>query len=92
MEPRGIPHPFMRADLVFVALNAARSTSKPWEAFHTTSAHGKKLAGLLNNTVFGGAYITDIIKGLVEVEGKKAADVVKDNDGLLDSNAKLFCD
>ncbi len=92
MEPRGIPHPLMRADLVFVGLNAARPTSKPWEAFHTTSANDKKLAGLLNNAVFGGAYITDIIKGLVEVEGKKAADIVKDNDSLLKSNAKLFCD
>jgi hypothetical protein len=92
MEPRGIPHPLMRADLVFVGLNAALPTSKPWEAFHTMSAHDTRLALLLNNTVFGGAYLTDIIKSLVEVNGKTAADVVKNDKTLLDSNAKLFCE
>ncbi len=90
MEPRGIPHPLMRADLVFVGLNAARPTSKDWEAFHT----GKKdhvLEHGLNNAVFGGAYLTDILKGFVEVNGEAALDTVKKDRGLLRKSARLFC-
>lgn len=95
MEPRGIPHPFMRADLVFVGLNATRPLNLPWQNFHDTrqGARDFMLERIADNAVFGGAYITDIIKVIDPVDDSDSVyEKAKKDKDYRAVHAKSFCE
>lgn len=54
-----------RNDIIFVGLNASQPMSTPWHNYHFKHRGGRDsfLESALNNKRFGGAYMTDLIKG-----------------------------
>ena len=85
---------------VFVGLNLSNSYGKysdvntPWVNFHSDNPHGNsfKLRFALKDTPFGGAYMTDLIKGVKETDSKKVVSKLKKDKALLARNLKNFED
>lgn len=84
----------LHADVIFVGLNFSRNPDIPdFANFHSPLPSGQdyKLRHALTGTVHWGAYLTDIIKGCVEL---KAADLMKrlrNQDNLEKENVETFC-
>ena len=57
----------LRSDVVMVGLNLSRSLPEPFGNFHDPKAEGQdyKIRSAFTGTTFYGAYMTDIIKGVV---------------------------
>ncbi len=93
-EPRGIQHPFLRADLVYIALNAAQETVDPWQAFHVMGGKSRdhRFAYIANNAVWGGGYITDLIKGFICKNSAEVERHVKADENLARTNAATLCE
>ncbi len=68
----------LRTDTIIVGLNLSREDqeSEPFSNFHDKSPHGQdfKLRHALEGTKLEGAYMTDVLKGIVEVDSSKAVD------------------
>ncbi len=68
----------LHSDTVLVGLNLARevSSAPSFANFHDGSCHAQdfKLRYALEGTRLEGAYMTDVLKGLVEVDSSKAID------------------
>ncbi len=92
-EPLGAMHPFLRADLVYVGLNASRSLTAPWFNFHDGRQGSRDfiLARTLNNAVFGGGYMTDIIKEAKNSNGADVSQKALTDDSILKAQAHEFC-
>ena len=72
----------LRPSFVMVGLNLSRFTpSEPFRNFHDSSpkAQDYKIRHAFIGTEIYGAYMTDIIKGLVEVDSKNVIKHLKDN-------------
>ena len=87
--------PQLRPNLLMVGLNLSRATpEEPFRNFHDSSprAQDYKIRHAFIGTEFYGAYMTDIIKGLVEVDSKNVIKHLKDNPDSLESSLKTFRD
>ena len=85
----------LRPNLLMVGLNLSRTTpEEPFRNFHDSSprAQDYKIRHAFLGTEFYGAYMTDIIKGLVEVDSKNVIKHLKDNPNTLESSLKTFRD
>jgi hypothetical protein len=66
----------LRSDVVMVGLNLSRDRPLPFGNFHDANAAGQhyKIRFAFTGTLFYGAYMTDIIKGVVML---KAGDLMR---------------
>jgi hypothetical protein len=79
-------------DIVMVGLNAARPFSDLFRNFHDSYSNAKdyKIRFAFKETPYYGAYMTDIIKGVAEVNSKKLLRYLKANPSVLQDNIGLF--
>ena len=85
---------------VFVGLNGSgvhddyMDMEKPWHNFHSSNPHGNdfKLRYALMDTPYWGAYITDAIKDLPEVDSNKVAVYLKNHPEVVEKNMKILRD
>jgi hypothetical protein len=85
--------PLLRANVLMVGLNLSRFTiSEPFRNFHdpSPSAQDYKIRFAFKGTDYYGAYMTDIIKGVVEVDSKNIPKHLKENPGVLADSLKIF--
>jgi hypothetical protein len=85
--------PQLRPNLLMVGLNLSRATpEEPFRNFHDSSprAQDYKIRHAFIGTEFYGAYMTDIIKGLVEVDSKNVIKHLKNNPDSLETSLKTF--
>lgn len=84
----------LNPNYVFVGLNGSgvhndyMDNSKPWHNFHSSNPHGHdyKLRYALMNTPYWGAYITDAIKKLPEVDSNKVISYLKKHPEIVKEN------
>ena len=85
--------PLLRANVLMVGLNLSRFTiSEPFRNFHdpSPSAQDYKIRFAFKDTEYYGAYMTDIIKGVVEVDSKNIPKHLKENPGVLGESLEIF--
>ena len=85
--------PLLRPNVLMVGLNLSRFTiSEPFRNFHdpSSSAHDYKIRFAFEDTEYYGAYMTDIIKGVVEVDSKNIPKHLKENPVVLADSLKIF--
>ena len=83
----------LRPNVLMVGLNLSRFTiSEPFRNFHDPSPSGQdyKIRFAFKDTEYYGAYMTDIIKGVVEVDSKNIPKHLKENPGVLADSIKIF--
>lgn len=84
---------YLHADAIFVGLNFSRKPDQPRLAnFHSghRSSQDYKLRYALQGTPYWGAYLTDIIKGYVEVASPKLMSALRNDPDLERSNVRTF--
>ena len=85
--------PLLKPNVLMVGLNLSRFTiSEPFRNFHDPSptAQDYKIRFAFRDTEYYGAYMTDIIKGVVEVDSKNIPKHLKENPGVLVDSLKIF--
>ena len=85
--------PLLRPNVLMVGLNLSRFTiSEPFRNFHdpSSSAQDYKIRFAFEDTEYYGAYMTDIIKGVVEVDSKNIPKHLKENPVVLADSLKIF--
>ena len=83
---------------VFIGLNGSgvhddyMDMSNPWHNFHSSNPHGHdyKLRYALLNTPYWGAYITDVIKELPEVDSNKVSTYLRKHPDVVAENIKIL--
>ena len=85
--------PLLKTNVLMVGLNLSRFTiSEPFRNFHDPSPRGQdyKIRFAFRDTEYYGAYMTDIIKGVVEVDSKNIPKHLKENPVVLADSLKIF--
>lgn len=83
----------LKSNVLMVGLNLSRFTiSEPFRNFHdpSPSAQDYKIRFAFRDTEYYGAYMTDIIKGVVEVDSKNIPRHLKENPGVLADSLEIF--
>jgi hypothetical protein len=84
---------FLQPDIIMVGLNLSRfNISEPFRNFHDPSsrAHDYKIRYAFTKTEYYGAYMTDIIKGVVEVDSKKIPKHLSQKPDVLQNSLNKF--
>ena len=85
--------PLLKPNVLMVGLNLSRFTiAEPFRNFHdpSPSAQDYKIRFAFRDTEYYGAYMTDIIKGVVEVDSKNIPKHLKKNPGVLAESLEIF--
>jgi hypothetical protein len=85
--------PLLRPNVLMVGLNRSRFTiSEPFRNFHdpSPSAQDYKIRFAFWDTEYYGAYMADIIKGVVEVDSKNIPKHLNENTGVFADSLKIF--
>ena len=83
----------LKPNVLMVGLNLSRFTiSEPFRNFHdpSPSAQDYKIRFAFKDTEYYGAYMTDIITGVVEVDSKNIPKHLKENPGVLAESLEIF--
>lgn len=83
----------LKSNVLMVGLNLSRFTpSDLLRNFHDPSPSGQdyKIRFAFRDTEYYGAYMTDIIKGVVEVDSKNIPKHLKENPGVLAESIEIF--
>jgi len=83
----------LKPNVLMVGLNLSRFTpSDLFRNFHDPSPSGQdyKIRFAFRDTEYYGAYMTDIIKGVVEVDSKNIPRHLKENPGVLAESLEIF--
>jgi hypothetical protein len=82
----------LKNDVVMVGLNISRPVSESFLNFHDPSprANDFKIRYAFKDSVYYGAYMTDIIKFLEEVVSKNVMRYLKQNPAVIEKNLKTF--
>jgi len=83
----------LRRDILLVGLNLSRFTvSESFRNFHDSNSRAQdyKIRFAFEDTEYYGAYMTDIIKGVVEVDSKNIPKHLKKNPDVLEKSLKIF--
>jgi len=83
----------IRPSVIMVGLNLSRFyPEEPYRNFHDPSPHAQdyKIRHAFLGTEYYGAYMTDIIKGVVEVDSKNIPRHLKENPGVLAESLEIF--
>jgi hypothetical protein len=83
---------FLRNNIVMVGLNLSRPGSKPFLNFHDPNprANDFKIRYAFKDSPYYGAYMTDIIKSLVEVDSKNVMRCLKARPETIEENLRTF--
>src|SRR5258708_32676810 len=87
---------FLKNNIVMVGLNISRSgsepSSKPFLNFHdpNSRANDFKIRYAFKDSPYYGAYMTDIIKSLVEVEARNVMRCLKEHPETIKKNLMTF--
>jgi hypothetical protein len=78
--------------VVMVGLNISRPVSEPFINFHDPNprANDFKIRYAFKNSAYYGAYMTDIIKFLEEVDSKNVMKYLKERPEIIEKNLKTF--
>jgi len=78
----------LHSDFVFIGLNISASLNNiPWSNFHG-GRHDRKLKYACNDTILRGSYMTDLFKGVPEVNSNKLRHLLTQK--VIDENVDLF--
>jgi hypothetical protein len=82
----------LKNDVVMVGLNISRPVSEPFINFHDRSprANDFKIRHAFTGTAYYGAYMTDVIKFLEDVDSKSVVKYLKDHREIIEANLKIF--
>lgn len=83
----------LKPNVIMVGLNLSRfSITEPFRNFHDPSprAQDYKIRYAFTETDYYGAYMTDIIKGVIEVDSKNIPNHLKKNPGILRESLRTF--
>lgn len=82
----------LKNDVVMVGLNISRPVCKPFHNFHDSnpSANDFKIRYAFKNSPYYGAYMTDIIKFLEEVDSRNVLRHLKEHPARIEENLKIF--
>ena len=82
----------LNPNIILVGLNISRKIKKPFANFHPEhlTAHDYKIRYALENTIFSGSYMTDIIKDFEEVVSGKLMKYLRENPKFEKENIELF--
>jgi hypothetical protein len=82
----------LKSDVVMVGLNISRPVSEPFINFHdrSPSANDFKIRYAFKGTAYYGAYMTDAIKFLEDVNSKSVVKYLKDHPETIEANLKIL--
>jgi hypothetical protein len=82
----------LKNDVVMVGLNISRPVSEPFTNFHDSNprANDFKIRYAFKDSPYYGAYMTDIIKFLEEVDSKRAMKYLKEHPDTIQHNLRTF--
>jgi len=82
----------LKPSVIFVGLNISEPVKEPFANFHSNSgrAHDYKIRDVLKGSPFWGAYMTDIIKGLVKKESDEVLKYLKAHKHAEEESVKHF--
>src|SRR5260370_31245471 len=82
----------MRNNVVMVGLNISRPVSEPFTNFHDPKprANDFKIRYAFKESAYYGAYMTDIIKFLEEVDSKNVVKYLRGRPEIIEKNLKTF--
>ena len=82
----------LKNDVVMVGLNISRPVSEPFINFHDPNprANDFKIRYAFRDSEYYGAYMTDIIKFLEEVDSKNVMKYLKEHPEIIEGNLKTF--
>lgn len=79
----------LNARYILLGLNISGPLSnKPWLNFHGGSTHDRKLKFVCNDTTLRGSYMTDIFKGIEEVQAAQLANKLSEK--IINENVNFF--
>jgi hypothetical protein len=84
----------LRNDVVMVGLNISRPLAEPFRNFHDphSSANDFKIRYAFNDSIYYGAYMTDIIKLHEDVKSKNVLQYLRERPAVVEQNVSLFLD
>jgi hypothetical protein len=84
----------LKNDVVMVGLNISRPVPEPFINFHDSNprANDFKIRYAFKDSAYYGAYMTDIIKFLEEVNSRSAMQYLKEHQEKIDADLKMFRD
>ena len=82
----------LKTDVVMVGLNISRAVSEPFINFHDPNprANDFKIRYAFKDSPYYGAYMTDIIKFLEEVDSKRVMKYLKEHPDTIQHNLRTF--
>lgn len=82
----------LKNDVVMVGLNISRPVSEPFTNFHDSNprANDFKIRYAFKNSPYYGAYMTDIIKFLEEVDSKNVMRYLRERPETIEENLRTF--
>src|SRR6266403_3914891 len=82
----------LKNDVFMVGLNISRPVSEPFFNFHDPNprANDFKIRYAFKDSAYYGAYMTDIIKFLEEVDSKTLMKYLKEHPGIIEKSLKTF--
>jgi hypothetical protein len=82
----------LKNNVVMVGLNISRPVSEPFVNFHDSSprANDFKIRYAFKDSAYYGAYMTDIIKFLEEVDSKNVMRYLKERPEIIEKNLRKF--
>ena len=85
-------HNSLNPNMVFVGLNISKKIIEPFGNFHPnySTAHDYKIRYAVKDTLFQGAYMTDIIKDFEEKMSESVMKYINQHKDFLDENIKSF--
>lgn len=84
----------LKNDVLMIGLNISRSFSEPFRNFHDTSPKSNdfKIRHAFANTIYYGAYMTDIVKNVEMIESARHVCYLKENPSVIDANVRTLLD
>jgi hypothetical protein len=82
----------LKNNVVMVGLNISRPVSEPFVNFHDSNprANDFKIRYAFKDSPYYGAYMTDIIKFLEEVDSKNVMKYLEEHPEIIEKNVKTF--
>jgi hypothetical protein len=82
----------LKNNVVMVGLNISRPVSEPFVNFHDPNprANDFKIRYAFKDSTYYGAYMTDIIKFLEQVDSKNVMKYLKERPEIIDENLRIF--
>ncbi len=90
-------HQVLNPEFVFCALNPGefcKNSGIPvpdWRGFHVKGCCDYKIRYILRNTIFTGAYMTDVIKTISTISSDQLKRMLRNNEAAIEENIYILC-